>query len=85
MPITSYLEVINHFLPNVPTGIKNAPTIPPMIMINLIAQKPFCIPALGSLEVLTFIMIRENSKKNNVTMKHSLKIQVKIMHWKTIR
>ena len=76
---------MNYCSPNVPTGMKNAPTIPPMIMINLIAQKPFCIPALGSLEVLTFIMIRENSKKNNVTMKHSLKIKVKVMHGRAIR
>ena len=45
------------YLPNVPTGMKNEPIIPPMIMINLIAQKPFCIPALGSFEVLTLIII----------------------------
>ena len=61
------------YLPNVPTGMKNEPIIPPMIMINLIAQKPFCIPALGSFEVLTLIIIKEKSRKNKVTIKQSLK------------
>ena len=67
-------EINKYYLPNVPTGMKNDPTIPPMMMINFIAQNPFCIPALGSLDFLTPIMMREKSRKNRVTMKQSLKI-----------
>ena len=61
------------YLPKAPTGIKNEPIIPPMMIRNLIAQNPFCIPALGSFELLTRIIRSENSRKNSVTMKQSLK------------
>ena len=61
------------YLPKVPTGMKNDPIIPPIISINFIAQNPFCIPALGSFDDLTLIIISENSIKKRVTIKQSLK------------
>ena len=49
---------------NVPLGIKNAPTMAPTYMRTLMPQKPFCIPDLASLLLLTPYMMRQKKKKN---------------------
>lgn len=64
-------------IPKVPPGMKKAPIMPPMMIKYLSPQNPFCIPARGSLDVFTPIMITAMSVKNRVTMKQSLQTKRK--------
>ena len=61
-------------LPKAPSGIKNAPTQPPIRIKYFRPQNPFWMPALGSFDDLTPIIMVANSKKNRVTMKHILQV-----------
>ena len=46
--------------------------MPPMMMRYLMPQKPFWIPALGSEDDLTLIMMTAMRVKNRVTIRYSL-------------
>ena len=58
--------------PNDPSGIQKAAIMPPIRIKYLKPQNPFCMPALGSLDALTLIMMMDIREKKRVTIKQSL-------------